>query len=324
WAGVCSLLTSGEGGEQLPGRGLRILGRTDRRDHADAEQPAPAQLGRPVDADPADRDGRDSRFGGEFAEAVGADAVGGVGLRRGVEDGSDADQIDDAGVAGGGEFGAVGRGQTDERFRAECGADVTDRGVRLADVDVHALAFVDEAAGHLDAVVEDEGNAAVGAGRGGVDGGDDLTGQRVEGGVVDVLVTDLDDAHSPGDGFGRGLGDAAAGRFALGGVGDEVEAGVDAGETGAGGHACTPSSAVSVRWLTRAWASWSPVTAWSASRKLTEYLPGPCAPAAASSPATAKCAWAATTASNRAEAAAPGSAADAAADTDTSESGPAG
>src|SRR5699024_9032237 len=280
-------------------------------------------LGRPVDADPADRDGRDPRFGGEFAEAVGADAVRGVGFRRGVEDGSDADQIDDTGVAGGGEFGAVGRGQADERFGAECGADVTDRGVRLADMDVDALAFVDEAAGHLDAVVEDDGDPAVGTGRGGVDGGDDLTGQRVEGGVVDVLVTDLDDAHSPGDGLGHGLGDAAAGRLALSGVGDEVEAGVDAGEAGAGGHACTPSSAGSVRWLTRAWARRAPVAAGSAARKLTEWLPGPCAPAAASSPATAKCAWAATTASNRAEAVAPGSADAAAAGTDTSESGPA-
>src|SRR5699024_10624944 len=140
---------------------------------------------------------------------------------------------------------------------------------------------------------------------------------------VDVLVADLDDAHSPGNGFGHGLGDAAAGRFALGGVGDEVEAGVDAGEAGAGGHACTPSSAVSGRWLTRAWGSWSPVTAWRASRKVTERRPGPCGPAAASSPATAKCAWAATTASNRAEAVAPGSADAAAAGTDTSESGPA-
>src|SRR5699024_10040043 len=146
-------------------------------DHADAEQRAPAQLGRPVDADPADRDGRDSRFGGEFAEAVGADAVGGVGLRRGVGDGADADQIDAAGVAGGAGCGTVGRGEAGERFAAECGADLTGRGVRLADVDVHTLAFVDEAAGHLDAVVEDEGNVAVGAGRGGVDGGDDLTGQ---------------------------------------------------------------------------------------------------------------------------------------------------
>src|SRR5699024_12739150 len=80
------------------------------------------------------------------------------------------------------------------------------------------------------AVVEDDGDPAVGAGRGGVDGGDDLTGQRVEGGVVDVLVADLDDAHSPGDGLGHGLGDAATGRLALGGVGDEVEAGVDTGE----------------------------------------------------------------------------------------------
>src|SRR5699024_12042699 len=97
----------------------------------------------------------------------------------------------------------------------------------------------------------------------------------------------MDDALSPGNGFGHGLGDAAAGRFALGGVGDEVEAGVDAGEAGAGGHACTPSSAVSVRWLTPAWASWSPVTAWRGSRKPTEQLPGRCGPAAGSSPGEA-------------------------------------
>src|SRR5699024_11825544 len=125
-------------------------------------------------------DGRDSRFGCEVAEAVWADAVGGVGFRRGVEDGSDADQIDDAGVAGGGEFGTVGRGQADERFAAECGADLTDRGVRLADVDVHTLAFVDEAAGHLDEVVEYDGYGAVGGGRGGVVGSGETSVQCAE------------------------------------------------------------------------------------------------------------------------------------------------
>src|SRR5699024_12512049 len=88
----------------------------------------------------------------------------------------------------------------------------------------------------------------------------------------------MDDALSPGNGFGHGLGDAAAGRFALGGVGDEVEAGVDAGEAGAGGHACTPSSAVSVRWLTPAWGRWSPVTAGGSAGEVAECAAGPWAP----------------------------------------------
>ena len=151
-------------------------------------------------------------------------------------------------------------------------------------MDVDGLALVDEAAGHLDAIVEDDGHDAVGAAGGGVDGGDDLTGERIELAVIDVFVADLDDADSPGDrGLDR-LGNGATGRLTLGGVGDEVEAGVDADEAvgvssvaqivgdvrGSGGHARAPSSAASVSRLTLACASRSSSTAWSASRKFTE------------------------------------------------------
>jgi hypothetical protein len=141
------------------------------------------------------------------------------------------------------------------------------------------------------------GTDAVGAAGGGVDGGDDLTGERVELAVIDVFVADLDDAHSPGDGGLHGLGDAATGGLALRRVGDEVEARVDSGEAvgrvcsvvhgravisrvvsdvgGTGSHAWMPSLAVSfaevsVSRLTLACASRSPSTPWSASRKFTE------------------------------------------------------
>ena len=80
---------------------------------------------------------------------------------------------------------------------------------------------------------------------------------------------------------GIGGGDAATGGFALGGVGDEVEARVDSGKAvvhcggvvhggtvrivgnvgGSGGHAWTPSFAERVSRLTLAWASRSPSTA---------------------------------------------------------------